>query len=311
MTSKIIALVGPTASGKTTIGIELAKKLNGEIISADSRQIYKYLDIGTNKEGKYKNGVRVFKGIKQHLTDIINPDKIFSAGDFVKLAQKKVDEILTKGKQPIIVGGTGLYIKSLINGIAPLPHRNDTLRKQLVSYSKELLYRELVKVDPESASRIHPNNLPRIIRALEVYKLTGIPISIWHKKHKLQVEEGKKNNYLLFGFLWPRNELNKRIASRVDKMLKLNLIQETKQVLEMGYKETCPGLQSIGYKWVIKFLHSEIDYNEMVRLIVRDTQQYAKRQMTWFRKDKRIIWIDCAKEFLPEKIVAELLKYIF
>jgi len=310
----MIFIVGPTATGKTQTGIELAKKINGEIVSADSRQIYKYLSIGTAKpKGKWKkiNNKKFYivDGIPYHLVDFLDPKENFSAGEFVDSARKIINEIKERGKIPIIVGGTGLYINSLINGIAKLPPRDNALREKLLQYEKKFgrgyLYKILKKVDPESAKRIHPNNIHRIIRAIEVFELTKIPISEWHKRQKQEKKQKNEDN-LIFGLTCPRNLLYERINNRVEAMLKDGLIEETKFLLDKSYPDDSPGLKSIGYKYVIQHIKNLISYQEMERLIKQETRHYAKRQITWFKKTENVEWLDCSKNTSEE-----ISKYIY
>jgi tRNA dimethylallyltransferase len=323
----LIVLVGPTASGKSAVAIELAKKINGEIISADSRQVYKYLDIGTakpiNKNSKfqipnsklkttrYKNARRkvtepiIIDGIPHYLIDIIEPDERYSAGKFQKDAEKIIENIYARKKIPIIVGGTGLYIRALVDGLAELPSANYELRKKLEKlakkYGKNYLYQRLKKVDPLSAKKIHPNNLPRIIRALEVYYLSGSPISSRHTKTNHQSYQAK-----IFGLLWERKQLYQRINERVEKMLQAGILNELKKVLKKGYAKNSPGLEGLGYQHLLKYLDGKSKLEEAIDSWKRDTRHYAKRQMTWFKKDKRIHWLKVNEPSNPKKIAREI-----
>jgi len=285
---KVIVIVGPTATGKTEVAIELARRLSTEIISADARQIYTYLDIVTAKPEK-----EILKEIKHYMIDIVTPDNYYSAGKFKNAAENAIGEVHKKGKIPIVVGGSGLYIKALTDGLTILPQRNDALRENLLNEAKSkgkgYLYEVLKEVDPEAAKKIPPNNMIRIIRALEVYYLTGKPFSQHHKdKSKLH-----KNDYTfyIFGLLWDRKKLYQRIDARIEKMLSRGAIEETAHVLKLGYKPTDPGLNALGYKQIIKYLNNEIDFNGMVSEWKFKTHQYAKRQITWFKTDNRINWI--------------------
>jgi tRNA dimethylallyltransferase len=296
----MIVIVGATASGKTAVGLKLAKKINGEIVSADSRQIYKYLDIGTAKpEGKWNgSGQYVVSGIAHHLVDFLDPDETFSAGSYVKLARKILKDIKKSKHNPIAVGGTGLYINALVDGITELPERNESIRKKLNrladKHGAEYLHNMLSEVDPQTAGALHKHNLQRIIRALEVYEITGIPVSKLHRTKGRGVSSGVKNA-IFFGVSRPRDILYKRIEKRVDEMLDRGMIEETKDLLESGYSPKSPALQSLGYKHITKYLNNNIQYDLMRQLIIRDTRHYAKRQLTWFRRDTRINWINCEK----------------
>ncbi|MFH1368891.1 MAG: tRNA (adenosine(37)-N6)-dimethylallyltransferase MiaA [Elusimicrobiota bacterium] len=292
----IIIIAGPTGSGKTAVAVELAKKINGEIISADSRQVYRYLDIGTNKEGTLdqKTGLRMAGGIAQRLTDVIEPSEIFSAGEFVKQAGESIRKIRNSKKLPIIAGGTGLYIKALVDGLAELPEQDAVIRAKLQaglsSRGKEHLYERLKTIDPQAAEK-NKGNPQRLIRALEVYELTGIPISALHKNTKPSSEK-----FIQFGLLWEREELYGRVDARSRKMLESGMIEETKRAVAMGFKEDCPGLQGLGYRRVIDFLKSITDRTELVSGLQQDNRNYAKRQITWFRKDNRINWIHTSEK---------------
>ncbi len=287
MGKKTLAIVGPTASGKTKLSIIVAEKINGEIISADSRQIYKYMDIGTAKPSKEYR-----EKIKHYFIDELNPDEEFNAGVFGKRGREIIEDIFSRGKVPIIVGGSGLYIKMLIDGFFEGPGADWELREILYDKAKKLgvdiLYEELKRVDPESAQKIHPNNLKRVIRALEIYYLTGKPIS------QLQKESKPKINFqtVQIGLNWDRKKLYNRIEERVDQMIRDGLIEEVKHLRELGYDKNLNALQTVGYKEVFDYLDGLITHDQMIYLIKRNSRRYAKRQLTWFRQDKRIIWVD-------------------
>ncbi|OGS10079.1 MAG: tRNA (adenosine(37)-N6)-dimethylallyltransferase MiaA [Elusimicrobia bacterium RIFOXYA1_FULL_47_7] len=306
-----IILTGATASGKTAVGAELAKILKGEIISADSRQVYRYLDIGTNKAGQWdaEKSLRVYKGIPQHLTDIIEPDGYFSAGDFRKAAVSAIKKIEKKSRLPIIAGGTGLYIKALSEGLNELPEKDDAIRNELKEmfekHGAKYLYDKLSAVDAESAEK-NKSNPQRLIRALEVYRISGVPISEWHKKPKKPAGE-----FLQFGLLWDKEELYSNIEKRSAEMLKNGMIDEAKKVLSLGFKKDCPGLSGIGYSRVIDFLEEKISLDETAALISLDPRHYAKRQMTWFRKNPNIRWIKVSgRSFDPVSTASKIAKSI-
>lgn len=302
MKPKIIVIVGPTASGKTALSIELAKKLNGEIISADSMQIYKKMTIGTAKPTEEE-----MQGIPHHMIDIIEPNEDFNVAKYKKMAEDKIEDILSRGKQPIIAGGTGLYVDTLVNGIEFFDIENDfdyrkTLEEETAKNGVDWLFDKLKEVDPEAANNIEKNNVRRVIRALEIYKVTG--------KTKTQLDKesikGSKYDYIIFGMLWNREELYERINLRVDIMLENGLVDEVKQLLEKdGFSKTA--LQGLGYKEVVEYLESIISYEEMVEKIKMETRRYAKRQMTWFNRNKDIIWLEAKdKEKLLPKIYEQL-----
>lgn len=286
MKPKVVVIVGPTASGKTAVSIELAKKINGEIISADSMQIYKYMDIGTAKPT-----LDEMQGIKHYMLDVVMPDETFNVAKYKSMAESAIEEILKKGKVPIIVGGTGLYINTLVDGIefADVPgdeeYRNELIEKGYREGAMSI-YKELEKVDSESAKKIDPNNIRRVARALEIYKVTG------KTKTQLDIESRKevKYDYRLFGMEWDRETLYNRIDLRVDKMIEAGLIDEVRNVIEK-FKISNTAVQGLGYKEVIEFLNGNISYEEMIEKLKLETRHYAKRQLTWFRRDKRIKWI--------------------
>ncbi|MHB9154513.1 MAG: tRNA (adenosine(37)-N6)-dimethylallyltransferase MiaA [Endomicrobiales bacterium] len=304
-----LVIAGPTGSGKTAVAAELARLVNGEIISADSRQVYKYRDVGTNKAGAWdaSRGLRVFEGVPQHLTDLIEPSRSFSAGDFVRLCREAMQRMEQEGKTPVITGGTGLYLKALIDGLAPVPERSEPVRRalseKLQRLGKEYLYTELKAVDPASAEK-NRGNPQRLIRALEVYELTGMPLSHWHAK-----TEAPSGRFLQFGLLWDREELYRTIYRRSAAMLSGGMIEETKRVLAMGYPKDCPGLKSLGYRYVVEYLEGKLGIDAVRKLLRHDTRRYAKRQMTWFRKDARIEWLSVKDaDFDPRETAKQIFK---
>ena len=285
---KVIVICGPTASGKTALSIELAKKINGEIISSDSMQIYKYMDIGTAKTTQEE-----MQGIKHYLLDFVEPSQRYSVAEFKKDAEKAIEEILQKGKTPIIVGGTGLYVDSLIYGIEyQTIEFDEQYRKQLEERVEkeglETLYNEAKKIDPQAIEKISLNDKKRILRILEIYKATG--------KNKTEQEiESRKNgvkyDYKVFAINMDREKLYERINKRVDIMIENGLIEEVEKLLEK-YKEFPTAMQGLGYKEVVEYLQGKVSEEEMIENIKRETRRYAKRQLTWFRKNKQTIWIE-------------------
>lgn len=294
---KIIIISGPTAVGKTSIAVELCKKINGEIISADSRQVYKYLDIGTNKEGKLVDGVRYIDGISQYLTDIINPDQKYSAKSFEIDAKKYIDLILKKNKVPVIVGGTGLYIKALLYGLDELPDADENVRKEIeniiLNKGLDYLYELLYKVDEISAQK-NRGNTQRLTRAYEIYKITGKPMSELLKQNK---NKGScLNAFKHIVFFRNRDVLYSRINKRCEDMINGGMLDEVKYVLNMGYDKNCYGLTGVGYKHIVKYFNNELNREELLKIFSQDTRHYAKRQITWFsrQQDIQIINIDDA-----------------
>ena len=285
---KVIVICGPTASGKTALSIELAKKINGEIISSDSMQIYKDMNIGTAKPS-----IDETQGIKHYLLDFVEPNKRYSVADFKKDAERAIEEILDKGKIPIIVGGTGLYVDSLIYGIEYQDIKFDEqYRKKLENIAKqeglEKLYNEAKKIDPQAMEKISTNDQKRILRVLEIYKATG--------KNKTEQEiESRKNgvkyDYKVFAINMDREKLYERINKRVDIMIEQGLVQEVQDLLEK-YDEFPTAMQGLGYKEVVEYLQGKMTENEMIDKIKMETRRYAKRQITWFKKNKQTIWIE-------------------
>ncbi len=285
---KVIVICGPTASGKTSLSIELAKKINGEIVSSDSMQIYKYMDIGTAKPTKEE-----MQGIKHYLVDFVEPDQRYSVADFKKDAETAIEEILKKGKTPIIVGGTGLYVDSLIYGIEYQEIKFDAqyrqeLEERAEKEGLEKLYEEATQIDPQAMEKISKNDKKRILRVLEIYKATG--------KNKTQQEiESRKNevkyDYKVFAINLERALLYDRINKRVDIMMENGLVEEVEQLLKK-YKEFPTAMQGLGYKEVVEYLQGELTKEEMCEKIKMETRRYAKRQITWFKKNKQTIWIE-------------------
>lgn len=284
--SPLLAIVGPTASGKTALSILLAKKLCGEIISADSRQIYRYLDIGTAKPTSGE-----LKLAAHHFIDILNPDQYYNAANYGQQARTKIVELLKKNIQPILVGGSGLYVRAVIDGFFEGPGKNSEMREQLENEAhtlgSKILYERLKKVDPISAAKMDSTKVRRIIRALEVYYTIGKPISDLHSTREIKIPF----ETIQFGIEWDRKALYHRIELRVEWMIENGLIDEVRRLSAKGYSPGVNALNTVGYKEVFGFLDGKISKEEMIRLIKQNTRRYAKRQLTWFRADKRIRWI--------------------
>ena len=305
MKEKVVVIVGPTASGKTGLSIELAKRIGGEIISADSMQIYKDMDIGTAKVTEEEKD-----GIEHYLIDIISPEERYTVSNFKKDAEQAIEEILAKGKVPIIAGGTGLYVNSLIYGIEyqemefDEEYRNNLMNIAETDEGLNSLYEEACRIDPEAMKKIFPSDKKRIVRVLEIYKATGKTKT---EQEILSRQNGVKYDYKVFGILRDRENLYERINLRVDLMLKQGLIDEVKSIYEK-YKTFPTAMQGLGYKEVVWYLENKISYDEMVELIKKETRRYAKRQMTWFRKTENIIWLDANKttDENLESIIKEL-----
>ncbi len=288
MKEKVIVICGPTASGKTALSIELAKKINGEIVSADSMQIYKDMDIGTAKPTKEE-----MQGIKHYLLDFVSPEERYSVAQYKQDAKAAIKEIIAKGKIPIIVGGTGLYIDSLIYEIEYSDIKIDeNYRKELEKMAEDKgldeLYKIAMQIDPIAMEKISPNDKKRIMRVLEIYKSTG-------KTKTQQEEESRKNpveyDYKVFAINWNREILYERINKRVDIMIKQGLIEEVKNILKK-YDKFPTAMQGLGYKEVVDYINGIYTKDEMIEKIKMETRRYAKRQLTWFRKNKQTIWLD-------------------
>jgi len=286
MTRNLIVITGPTAVGKTILSIRLAEEINGEIISADSRQVYKYMDIGTAKPTLEER-----KRIPHYMIDILNPDEEIDVVRYSKLAREKIDSVRKKGRVPILVGGTCLYIRGVVDGIFEGPGRNSRIRKELEDIYNEdhfKLFFKLEKIDPESANKIHHNDKQRIIRALEVYYLTGKKISSFQAQHGFN-----EHNYnpLFIGLFRERAELNNIINERVERMIDAGFVEEVKRLLEMGYSPSLNSMQGLGYRHITSYIMKRMNLKDAIELTKRDTRRYAKRQMTWLNKEKRIKWI--------------------
>ena len=285
---KILCVVGPTASGKTDYAVELALKCGGEVVSCDSMQIYKHMDIGTAKPTADE-----MKGVKHHMIDIIEPNESFSVARFSEMARECIDDILLRGKMPVLCGGTGLYFDSTINNINFIQMDTDKeYRKYLESAAKEFgneyVYKILKRVDEESAESIHPNNLKRVIRALEIYKTTG------KKKSELDKEQLSEPLYEpeITGLMRDREVLYDRINKRVDIMMEKGLVEEVSELIKMGIDTEATSMQAIGYKEIIEYLDGKTSLSDAVDKIKRESRRYAKRQLTWFKRNEKIHWIN-------------------
>lgn len=283
---KIIIICGPTGVGKTEISIQLAKKLNGEIVVADSQAILKGFDIGTAKPTEVEQ-----KQIPHHLIDVAEYGELFDAAKFSMLADEAIDDIFSRDKQPIIAGGTGLYIKAILHGLMDAPKRDDEFRKKLQERIEqeglETLYHELKKIDPTRAEEIHPNDAVRIIRGLELYHLTNSTPSELAKHHQFQEE---KYETLQIGLNLPREELYKRIDQRVLQMIEAGWVEEVRDLIQRGYDLTQSRTQTIGYSTLAGYLKGDFSFEAAIEQIQKETRQLAKRQLTWFRRDQRIQW---------------------
>ena len=305
----IIALVGPTAIGKTELALEIAEKFSCEIIGVDSMQVYRYMDIGTAKPSQKERD-----RVPHHLIDVVDPDEDYSVGRYVADAEQAIHTVQQNSRIPFLVGGTGLYLRGLTQGLSELqtgdPAVREDLKKKIAEDAgRQHLYNELVQVDPESAARIHPNDSQRLLRALEIYRTTGKP---WSK----HIEKEQKNNtlkhILKIGLTCERDVLYQRINQRTQLMVEQGLEQEVRLLLERGYHAQLKSMQAIGYRHMVNYLAGKWSFDKTLELLARDTRHYAKRQYTWFKKDREIRWFQptqrdevfrCIAIYLNEKSV--------
>jgi len=297
---KLIIISGPTGVGKTSISLSLAQELPVEFINADSMQVYRHMDIGTAKPEPGE-----LSAAPHHLVSIVDPDEDFDAAKFMELGRKAVDDICLRGNIPVVVGGTALYIRALIRGIFDAPGKDENLRKKLMEVDVGILHKRLADVDPETALRVNRNDRVRIVRALEVYYLTGEKLTTHHDKHKF---EDTPYDCLRLCLNRDRDVLYGRIERRVDEMMEKDFLNEVKGLLEKGYSPQLKSMQSIGYKQLVSHLAGQLSLVEAVSQIKRETRRFAKRQLTWFRKDPDILWVN-----LPEKscaIIGSIKKFL-
>ena len=310
--SLLLVLCGPTAVGKTELSLRIAEQFACEIIGVDSMQVYRYMDIGTAKPSPEERA-----RIPHHLIDIVDPDENYTLGTFVRDAESAIRTIAARDRIPLLAGGTGLYFKGLFNGvfdedflktaIQGRPEKKtikEKLRRRLAREGSKALHMELAAIDPSSARRIHPNDVQRTLRGLEIFYATGIPWS-----EHLASRDINKNRYqvLKIGLTRPRKELYARIDLRVGRMAEHGLLAEVQRLLEMGYEKNLKSMQSIGYRHMINFIDGRWSWDETLEFLARDTRHYAKRQYTWFNKDPDIIWHDVDK---PENILEEINRFL-
>ncbi len=301
---KPIYLVGPTGVGKSAVALELATQLNAEIIVADSMQVYRGLDIGTAKPSPEER-----EKIPHHLLDIVDPSEDFDVSKFVKISSKILKEIQTRGKTPLIVGGTGLYIKAMMDGLFSGPGKNLEIRKRLeeeaLSKGLESLYDRLSELDPQRAAQIPPHHQRRIIRALEIYETTGKPIGQFQNQWT-----NPQANVCIIGLNRDRKDLYERINHRVDEMIQQGLVQEAQKLFLKGLRENATVMQAIGYKELMTHFKGLSNIEEAIVLIKQNSRHLAKRQLTWFKKDPRVHWFFLEEESPISKIVQDILKFL-
>jgi len=302
----LIFVLGPTGVGKTEIAIRLAQQVDAEIVSLDSRQLYRQMNIGTAKPTPEQRDI-----VPHHLIDCVDIDQPFSVADYQHLADGVILQIQERGRHILVVGGAGLYFRALVDGLFPGPGADNTIRERLKREGDEkgtvALHKRLLQCDPKSAARIHPNNLIRVIRALEVYELSGNPISELQGQWK---NSGTRYAFRAFGLNMPRETLYERIEKRVDKMIADGLVEEVKKILDRHYVRDCVALQSFGYKEIFDYLDGKLGLEDAIALLKQNTRQFAKRQLTWFRGDPRIEWIDLSQFVWMDQIVNNLLEQI-
>lgn len=301
---RVVILLGPTGVGKSKLGIEWAERLGGEIITADSMQVYRYMDIGTAKPTPEEQ-----KRVRHHLIDLVTPDQPFHADLYRALGRKTIGQLSKSGRPIWVVGGTGLYIKALTQGLFRSPKIDPHVRARLKEEAREkgeaFLHERLKRVDPKTASWLHPHDLFRTIRALEVFDSAGVPISFFREQHSF-----RERPYLTMkvGLEMDRKGLYRRIDERVDQMIERGFRQEVKELMEMGYGPELKPMQSLGYKQMVQFLSKKIGWDEAVSQMKRDTRHFAKRQWTWFKTDPEVCWRDASIE--QEKVLQEITSFL-
>ena len=302
----VVAVVGPTAIGKSRIAIEVAAKIRTEILTADSRQVFRAMDIGTDKPTPEERN-----GIPHRLIDLVDPDQPFNVGDFRRHAMQEISRLHTQGQLPLVVGGTGLYVRGLLRGLCPGPPADWKIRQELARQASELgpnvLHQRLQQVDPDLATRLHPNDQPKVQRGLEVYEILGKPLSQVHGLHQFSEQPYP---FLLLGLNMDRQTLYRRIEDRVEWEIQKGLVQETQDLMNQGYDRTLGSMKGLGYRQFSGYLAGEYSYEEAVRLLKRDTRHFAKRQLTWFRKEPDIHWIHVEEGDIPQGAANQIINHI-
>lgn len=302
----LIILTGPTAVGKTELSLKLAKAVNGEMISADSMQVYRFMDIGTAKIMPEE-----MQGISHHLIDVLDPTEDFNVVIFQQMAKQAMEEIYSKGKIPIVVGGTGFYIQALLYDTEFEETDESAYRKELTEYYEQygahMLHEQLREIDPVSYETIHENNVKRVIRALEFYHDTGYPISIHNNEQR---QKQSPYNFEYFVLNEKREILYDRIEKRIDIMIEEGLVEEVRKLLSMGCTKDMISMQGLGYKEIIPYLNGECSLEESVYILKRDTRHFAKRQLTWFRREKEVTWVNKSTFSSAEDMLQFMLKHL-
>ncbi len=287
--------------GKSAAALSLSRKIRGELVNADSRQIYRHLNIGTSKPAETE-----IQEAPHHLYDFLDPHRAYNAAEYARDASCTIEAVFSRGNIPILVGGTGLYIRALFEGFSPMPPADTALREKLLKeaeqHGRKYLHNKLAELDPQSAARIPHQNIQRVVRALEVCTLTGKPMS---HSHDVKSEPVTRRKRKIFGLMWPRAELKARLIERTRRIIP-GILAETEWLLAHGYSPADPGLQSLGYKDAAEFLSGAISREKFEQSVLTDTLQYSKRQMTWFRKMPDVRWIPCAEPFDANRVADEI-----
>jgi tRNA dimethylallyltransferase len=283
----LVVIAGPTAAGKTGLAIALAAELDGEIVGADSMQVYRRLDIGTDKPSAEQLG-----GVAHHMIDLVDPDEEYDAARFVEDADQAIAGVWSRGRRAIVAGGTGLYLRALLHGLHGAPPPDPDLRAEIEERAREegwpALHRELAEVDPRAADRLHENDGVRILRALEVFRQTGVPLTTWQRRHRFA--DGRYRA-LVLGVDRPRDELHSRIDSRIDEMIAAGFVDEVRDLIEQGFHPGLKPMQGLGYRRICQQLAGELELEEAVVKIRSDTKRLARRQRTWFRDEPGLDWV--------------------
>lgn len=302
----LLVLVGPTAVGKSDIAVQVARALGTEVLTADSRQVYRGMDIGMDKPGLDQR-----QGVPHRLIDLVNPDQPFNVGMFRRHAVHEIERLYQEHKLPLVVGGTGLYVRTLLRGLCDVPQADPEFRARLLAHAREqgsrFLHSELARVDQESASRLHPHDEVKILRALEVYHLSGRPLSEVQRDHGFAEAPFTP---CLIGLIRVRTSLYRRIEDRVELQLAQGLVAETERLLAQGYRRDLGSMKGLGYRQIAGYVAGEYDYAEAVRRLKRDTRRLAKRQLTWFRKETGLNWLAIAEHESPEQIAVRILNRV-
>jgi len=298
----LVVVLGPTAVGKSRVAVEVARHFATEVLTADSRQVYRGMDIGTDKPTMEERA-----GVPHRLIDLVDPDHAFNAGRYRQAAVLEADRLHAARRVPLVVGGTGLYIRTLVRGLCPAPPADPELRTALMAIGQDRLYAELIRTDPESAARLHPHDQAKVLRAVEVHRLTGEPMSALHRRHAFSETPFTP---LLIGLSRPADQLYRRIEERIDWQLAHGMVEETRALLDRGYGRELGAMKGLGYRQVAGYLAGEYDYEEMVQRFKRDTRHFAKRQMTWFRKEPGVTWLSIENDHTLERTASEVINLI-